>query len=137
MVVWLPQRLKSTFFETFSSLRWLLQSAAAALCSKKFQKTLILAFEAKSALSCVNETKIVKITHSAFGIPRNFYSDNRCLERRSYVNLYQIYVKFMMTILCLLEIYLGLRNIWWPPLLYTLICTHITYELFHKTNVDW
>ena len=32
---------------------------------KKFQKMLILAFEANSALSCENETKIVKITHSA------------------------------------------------------------------------
>ena len=58
MCVWvvaqLPQRLKSTFFEKFSSLP-----------SKKFQKTLILAFEANSALSLENETKIVKITHSA------------------------------------------------------------------------
>ena len=35
------------------------------LRSKKFQKTLILAFEANSALSHENETKIVKITHSA------------------------------------------------------------------------
>ena len=34
------------------------------LCSKIFQKTLILAFEANSALSRENETKIVKITHS-------------------------------------------------------------------------
>ena len=33
--------------------------------SKKFQKPLILAFEANSALFCENETKIVKITHSA------------------------------------------------------------------------
>ena len=33
--------------------------------SKKFQTTLILAFEANSALSRENETKIVKITHSA------------------------------------------------------------------------
>ena len=29
-----------------------------------FQKTLVLAFEANSALSCENETKIVKITYS-------------------------------------------------------------------------
>ena len=35
------------------------------LRSKKFQKTLILAFEANSVLSRENETKIVKITHSA------------------------------------------------------------------------
>ena len=35
------------------------------LHSKKFPKTLILAFEANSALSRENETKIVKITHSA------------------------------------------------------------------------
>ena len=32
---------------------------------KKFQTTLILAFEVNSALSHENETKIVKITHSA------------------------------------------------------------------------
>ena len=31
---------------------------------KTFQKMLILAFEANSALSHENETKIVKITHS-------------------------------------------------------------------------
>jgi hypothetical protein len=31
---------------------------------KKFQTTLILAFEANSALTCENETKIVKIIHS-------------------------------------------------------------------------
>ena len=36
------------------------------LHSKKFQKMLILAFEANSALSRENETKIVKITHSAW-----------------------------------------------------------------------
>merc|ERR1712150_3563 len=35
------------------------------LHSKKFQKTLILVFEANSALSCENETKILKIAHSA------------------------------------------------------------------------
>ena len=35
------------------------------LHSKKFQKMLILAFEANSALSRENETKIMKITHSA------------------------------------------------------------------------
>ena len=35
---------------------------------KKFQKTLILAFEANSALPRENETKIVKITHSAYTI---------------------------------------------------------------------
>ena len=34
------------------------------LHSEKFQKTLILAFEANSALSRENENKIVKITHS-------------------------------------------------------------------------
>ena len=34
-----------------------------------FHKTLILAFEAKSALFCKNETKIMKITHSADTYP--------------------------------------------------------------------
>ena len=34
------------------------------LRSKKYKKLLILAFEANSALSHENETKIVKITHS-------------------------------------------------------------------------
>ena len=36
------------------------------LHSKKFKKTLILAFEANSALSYESETKIVKIIHSAY-----------------------------------------------------------------------
>jgi hypothetical protein len=50
-VVWVvaPQRLKLN----------------GALRSKKFQTTLILAFKANSALSRKNETKIVKIIHSA------------------------------------------------------------------------
>ena len=53
----LPQRLKSTFLEIFSSLRW--------LYLKKFQKTLILAYWGKQCiLSHENETKIVKIRHS-------------------------------------------------------------------------
>ena len=51
----LPQRLKSTFFENFSN-------SASPFSSK----TLILAFEANSALSYENETKIVKITNSAY-----------------------------------------------------------------------
>ena len=42
-----------------------LLATSEPLSSKKFQTTLILAFEANSALSCENETKIVKITHSA------------------------------------------------------------------------
>ena len=44
----LPQRLKSTFFEKFPSLCWLLRGRSI---SKKCQKTLILTFEANSALS--------------------------------------------------------------------------------------
>ena len=40
-------------------------AASRLLHSKFFPKTLILAFEANSALSCETETKIVKITHSA------------------------------------------------------------------------
>ena len=58
----LPQRLKPTFFE-----KKILTPLAplGPLRSKIFQKTLILAFEANSALSRENETKIVKITHSA------------------------------------------------------------------------
>ena len=68
VVARLPQRLKSTFLEIFSSLRrWPLLGAAPF---KKFQKTLILAFEANSALSRKNETKIVKITHSAHCLPQ-------------------------------------------------------------------
>ena len=50
------------FFEIFSSLGWPFKGP---LHLKKFQQTLILAFEANSAaLSRENETKIVKITHS-------------------------------------------------------------------------
>ena len=86
------ERLKSTFFEIFSSLLWsplatgppheflvwknsdhssLIRGSlgypSGTLRSKKFQTTLILAFEANSALSRENETKIVKITHSVLG----------------------------------------------------------------------
>ena len=60
---YLHQRLKSTFFEIF------FHSAGpfGAAPFEKFQTTLILGFEANSALSCENETKIVKIIHSAAG----------------------------------------------------------------------
>ena len=55
MHVWvvarLPQRLKSLFLEFFSSLQ---ASFRGTLHSKKFQKTLILAFEANSVLSRKN-----------------------------------------------------------------------------------
>ena len=43
------------------------------LRSKKFQTTLILAFEANSALSRENETKIVKITDSEKGRKKYVY----------------------------------------------------------------
>ena len=56
MVARLPQRLKSMLFEIFG---------AGAASFEKIQITLILAFEANSALSQKNETKIVKITHCA------------------------------------------------------------------------
>ena len=60
VVARLPQRLKSTFFENlFTPL-----ALSGPLCSKFFQKMLILAFEATNALSRKNETKIVKITHT-------------------------------------------------------------------------
>ena len=45
---------------------WIERFRRSQPSQKKFQKTLILAFEANSALSCENETKIVKITHSAY-----------------------------------------------------------------------
>ena len=61
VVAQLPQRQKSTLFEIFSHSRY----PSGTLHSKKFQTMLILAFEANSALSRKNETKIVKITHSA------------------------------------------------------------------------
>ena len=67
VVAGLPQRLKSTFLEIFLTPL----APSELLRSKKFQTTLILAFEANSALSQENETKIVKITHSAV-----------CMERR-------------------------------------------------------
>ena len=52
------------FFEKNSSLLW---PGSGPLRSKNFQKALILALEANSELSSENETKIVKITHSALG----------------------------------------------------------------------
>ena len=63
VVARLPQRLKSTWFEILFTLWY----PSGTLRSKKFQTTLILAFEANSALSRENETKIVKITHSDGG----------------------------------------------------------------------
>ena len=57
-----PERLKSTCFEIFSHSASPFPSGP--LGSKKSQKTLILAFEANSALSHENESKIVKITNS-------------------------------------------------------------------------
>ena len=61
VVARLHQRLKSRFFENF------LHSAGpfGTAPLKKIKKTLILAFEANSALSHENETKIVTIAHSA------------------------------------------------------------------------
>ena len=47
------------------------------LHSKKFQTMLILAFEAKSALSHKSETKIVKITHSGMGRTFEFWCHGR------------------------------------------------------------
>ena len=69
MVARLPQRLKSTL----RCLKFFLHSGypSGTLRSKKFQTTLILAFEANSALSRENETKIVKITHSVLAISFN------------------------------------------------------------------
>ena len=56
----MPQRLKSTLFEIFSHTT----GPFGALRLKIFQKPLILASEANSALSSESEAKIVKITHS-------------------------------------------------------------------------
>ena len=58
MVAQLPQRLKSTFLKKFLH-------SDGPFEATPFEKILILAFEANSALSHENETKIVKITHSA------------------------------------------------------------------------
>ena len=64
VVARLPQRPKSLLFEIFSTLR-VPFGPLGTLRSKKFQTTLILAFEANSALSHENESKFVKITYSA------------------------------------------------------------------------
>ena len=61
VVARLPQRLKSTLCEIFFHFA----APSVPLRSKKIQTTLILAFETNGALSRENETKIVKITHSA------------------------------------------------------------------------
>ena len=78
VVARLPQRLNLMFFEIFTSLRW-----------NKFKKTLILAFEANSALSRENETKIVKITHSGISKTRNpsFGYTDPSLYRRHGINV--------------------------------------------------
>ena len=68
----ITSKTKNQHYLKFFSLRWPLW-ALGPLRSKCFQKTLILASEANSALSHENEIKIVKITHSAaaafFGFP--------------------------------------------------------------------
>ena len=60
---WLHDYLKDVFLKNFLTPL----SPSGSLSSKQFQKTLILAFEANSALSRENKTKIVKIIHSADG----------------------------------------------------------------------
>ena len=76
MCVWvvarLPQRLKinvfwNFFFTPLAPSRPLHLKFFKKTLILAFQKMLILAFEANSALSHENETKIVKITHSAHG----------------------------------------------------------------------
>ena len=57
VVAQLPQRLKSTLFEIFSH-------SAGPFVAAPFEKV-TNNVEANSALSRENETKIVKITHSA------------------------------------------------------------------------
>ena len=82
MVARLPKRLKSTFFEIFSNGASPLES----LHLNFFQKTLILAFEANSALSRENETKIMKITHGGFA-PRacgSYFS----ISKNNFLNWY-------------------------------------------------
>ena len=64
VAVRLPQRLKSMFFEKFSHST----GPFGAAPFKFFFRTLILVFEANSLLSRENETKIVKITHSALHV---------------------------------------------------------------------
>ena len=78
VVARLPQRLKSTFFEIFPYSA----GSFGATPFKKCQKTLILAFEANGALSCENETKIVKITHSVEEgeAINNVYVANRAMK---------------------------------------------------------
>ena len=68
VVAQLPQTLKSMFFEKISHSAGPFGTAIF----EKIQKTLILVFEAKSALSRENETKIVKITYSATFCPKNY-----------------------------------------------------------------
>ena len=87
VVARLPQRLKSTFFEKnfFTPL-----APSEPLCSKKFLKTLILAFQKTLILAfevIVNthngeksETKIKQITHS---VPGSLYYTVIGLEKKS------------------------------------------------------
>ena len=56
----ITSKTKIKFFEIFSHSAGPFEAAPF----EKFQKTLILAFEANSELSRKNETKIVKIKHS-------------------------------------------------------------------------
>ena len=62
MVARLPQRLKSTFFEKISHSTG---SFGTTILKKNSKSVDFSLFEANSALSCENETEIMKITHSA------------------------------------------------------------------------
>ena len=62
----------------YASLRCSLRSRSVLIF---FQKTLILAFEANSALSLENETKIVKFIHSAVCPKLHYFSLFRALSR--------------------------------------------------------
>ena len=58
----ITSKTKSTFFEKFSSLRWPLRDRSV----QKFSENVVISLLGfrNSALSCENETKIVKITYS-------------------------------------------------------------------------
>ena len=81
------QRLNSTFHHSASSF--------GAAPFEKFSKMLILTFEANSALSRENETKIVKITHSAHSryLKRHHHDKKRRFIRPTTYYLFPSYRK--------------------------------------------
>ena len=78
---------------------------------KNFQKTLILAFEANSALSCQNGLFFRVLSHCAFGFPKlHFFQILACiLIQISKNHFFSSKISFSFSVLCVI----GLLGLWY------------------------